>query len=55
MVKKPEIDKNGEAAVVITVRFSKDIIKMLDLITTNRSKFMREATYEKLSREMENK
>ncbi len=55
MTRKPEIDISGKkAAIVVSVRFSSDIIEMLDLLTKNRSKFVRDATWEKISREMEN-
>ncbi len=50
MPRKPEIDK--VAAAVVTVRFAKDIIELLDLLTDNRSKFVREATWEKIDRKM---
>ncbi len=53
MSRKPEIDAKGKAAVVVAVRFAHDIIEMLDLIASNRSKFVREATWEKIDREME--
>lgn len=53
MSRKPEIDKDGKAAVIVAVRFASDIIEMLDLLTDNRSKFVREATWEKIDREMD--
>lgn len=53
MAPKPEIDKTGKAAVVVAVRFASDILEMLNLITENRSKFVRDATWEKIDREME--
>ena len=53
--RKSEIDANGSAGVVIAIRFAKDIIEMLDLLTDNRSKFVRDATYEKISKEMGDK
>lgn len=52
MSKRPEIDPNGQAAVVVAVRFASDIIEMLDLLTPNRSKFVRDATWEKIDREV---
>ena len=52
MSRRPEIDRKGKAAVVIAVRFASDIIEMLDLLTANRSKFVREATWEKIDKEM---
>jgi hypothetical protein len=53
MPRHPEIDQKGKAAVVVAVRFASDIIEMLDLLTKNRSKFVREATWEKINKEME--
>jgi hypothetical protein len=55
MAKKPQIDKGGKAAVIVCVRFSENIVELLDLLTENRSKFVREATYDKISKEMEGK
>lgn len=52
MSRRPEIDSKGEPAVVVAVRFASDIIEMLDLLTDNRSKFVRDATWEKIDREM---
>lgn len=51
MPRRPEIDK--KAAAVVTVRFASDIIELLDLITENRSKFVRDATWEKINRKMQ--
>lgn len=55
MPRKREIDlrNNGCAGVVVTVRLAKDIIEMLDLHTDNRSEYIREATYEKLEKDMD--
>ncbi len=53
MPRQPEIDRDGKPAVVVAVRFACNIIEMLDLLTDNRSRFVREATWEKISREME--
>ncbi len=55
MSRKPEINAKGGAAVVVAVRFASDIIEMLDILTENRSKFIREATWEKIDREMKKK
>ncbi len=52
MSRRPEIDRRGDPAVVVAVRFASDIIEMLDLLTSNRSKFVRDATWEKIDREM---
>ena len=53
MARPPKIDRGGKAAVVVAVRFSRDIIQLLDLIASNRSKFVRDATWEKINKEME--
>jgi hypothetical protein len=55
MARKPEIDRGGKAAIIVTVRLAGDIIEMLDLLTDNRSKFLRDAAWEKINREMENR
>ena len=52
MPRKREIDPKGNS-VIITVRFSGDILGMLNIITKNRSQFVRDATWEKIGREME--
>lgn len=52
MSRRPEIDCKGIPALIVAVRFSSDIIEMLDLLTDNRSKFIRDATWEKIDREM---
>lgn len=52
MGRKPKIDPQGKPAEVIAIRFAKDMVEMLDLLTENRSEFIREATYEKIDREM---
>lgn len=54
MPRPPRIDKNGNAAVVVAVRFASDIIEMLDILTENRSEFVRDATWEKIDRGMIN-
>lgn len=54
MPRHPEIDKNGNAAVVVSVRFAADIIEMLDILTKNRSEYVRQATWEKINSEMKN-
>ncbi len=51
MPRHPEVD--DEAAIPVTVRFAKDIIEMLDLMTDNRSKFIREATWDKIKSRMQ--
>lgn len=51
MSRKPEISK--KPGVVISTRFDKDVIEMMDLLTNNRSKYVREAAWEKISKEME--
>jgi len=53
MSRKPEIDPFGNASPVVAIRFARDIIHMLDLLTDNRSEFVREATTEKIAKEME--
>lgn len=53
MSPKPEIDPHGKPAVVVAVRFASDIIQILDLLAENRSKFIRDATYEKIDREIQ--
>ncbi len=53
MSRKPEIDVKGKPAIVVAVRFTEDVIELLDLMTNNRSKFVRDATWEKIDREME--
>ncbi len=55
MSRRPEIDRKGIAAVIVAVRFASEIIEMLDLLTDNRSKFVRDATWEKIDREMKKK
>lgn len=52
MSRRPAIDLTGKPSVIIAVRFASDIIEMLDLMTHNRSKFVRDATWEKIDREM---
>lgn len=52
MPRRPEIDPHGKPSVVVAVRFASDIIEMLDLLTHNRSQFVREATEEKIEKEM---
>jgi hypothetical protein len=53
MSRNPEVDPHGKPAVIVSIRFASDIIQMLDLLADNRSKFVRDATYEKIAREME--
>lgn len=55
MSRRAEIDRKGKPAVVVAIRFAGDIIEMLDLLTENRSKFVRDATWEKIDKEMEGK
>ncbi len=55
MPRRPEIDPDGKPGIVVTVRLACDVIEMLDLLTNNRSKFLRDATWEKINREMEKK
>ena len=50
MPRRPEI--GDKAASVVAIRFAGDIIELLDLLTNNRSKFVRDATWEKIDREM---
>lgn len=52
MGRKPEITKEKRAPVV-AVRFDPDVIEIVDMLSDNRSKFVREGTYEKIEREME--
>ncbi len=52
MSRNPEIDKK-KPAVVVSVRLASDVIALLDLMTDNRSRFMRDATREKINKEME--
>lgn len=52
MSRQPEIDHKGIPAVIVAVRFASDIIEMLDLLTDNRSKFIRDATWEKIDKEV---
>ena len=51
MSRRREIDKT-KAGTIVTIRLASDIIEMIDLMTDNRSKFVREATWEKIDREM---
>lgn len=51
MPRKREIDQ-AKAGTIVTIRLASDIIEILDLLTDNRSKFIREATWEKIDREM---
>lgn len=53
MTRRLEIDVRGKPGVVVTIRFAREIIEMLDIISNNRSKFVRDATWEKINREME--
>lgn len=53
MPRKPEIDPHKKAAEIIAVRFAVDIIQMIDLLSDNRSEFIRAASYEKIAREMD--
>ena len=55
MVRKAEIDPSGECAEIVSIRFARDIIKILDLLSDNRSEYVRDATYEKIRRDMEKK
>lgn len=41
--------------VIVTIRLSRGIIELLDLMVDNRSEFIREATWEKLERKMDEK
>lgn len=50
--RKIDPDSNG---VIVTVRLSRDIIDILDLLVDNRSKFIRAATSEKIDRELHEK
>lgn len=52
MSRRPEIDQKGKPAAVVAVRFASDILEMLDLLTDNRSEFVRDATWEKIDKEM---
>lgn len=53
MPRPPKIDPNGKAAPVVAVRFAPDIVEMLDLLTKNRSQYVRIATWEKINKDME--
>lgn len=53
MSRKPEIAK--KPGVVISTRFDEDVVEMMDLLTDNRSKYVRDAAWEKISKEMEEK
>ncbi len=55
MSRRPEIDPHGKPSVVVAVRYASDIIEMLDILAKNRSKFIRDATMEKITKEMENR
>lgn len=53
MPRKPEVDAMGKALILVAARFPCDIIEMIDLLSPNRSEFIRDATHEKIAKEMQ--
>lgn len=53
MARKRKIAKDSNA-IPISVRFDKEKVELLDLLTDNRSEFIRDATWDKISKKMEN-
>ncbi len=51
MSRKPEIAK--KPGVVISTRFDEDVVEMMDLLTDNRSQYVRDAAWDKINKDME--